>query len=183
MCSHPVPLLCSLQRAQAILEMEQGFATTSTVVFVLLQIETVKFALDWQRRLSAEGGRTFITAFYKTAFIANSPYADEFRGLGEAATEAKLAQLKKPYTKWRSGAWKVVTARNRLLKLYNMVSLLLPPTRCSAYLLRRLLAAVHAHYWCSLDPPSSSTPRGPSAISFEDAPARLSPSGINLMHS
>ena len=88
---------------------------------MLLQVETVKFALDWQRQLATEGGRSAITAFYKSAFVTSSAYAEEFAGLSDAAAKTKFAQLQRLYRKWCAGAWQAVTARNHLLKLYNMV--------------------------------------------------------------
>ncbi|KZT72864.1 hypothetical protein DAEQUDRAFT_550516 [Daedalea quercina L-15889] len=115
--------LCS--RYTGIAANEAGSETYNVVVSVLLQIETVKFAIDWEARRALPGGKKWIGAFFKLMFMQDPSYADAFAGLTERQAEKRFTELKEVYSKWRNKAGHVVTARNRLLKLYNTVR---PPT-------------------------------------------------------
>ena len=108
---------------QAISEIQSGSATSNAITRILLQIETIKFASEWQDQISSKGSRKSTSAFYKAAFICDSDFAHHFHGLVEPAVESKLKELTSDYNKWRNKVGKVVTARNRLLRLYDMVSI------------------------------------------------------------
>lgn len=171
--------LASLIFVQAITVMQNG-NVDSVVTFVLLQIEAVKFAMDWQYVLSAKGGRKFISAFYKTAFMEESSFSHHFHGLTDDEIVHKFKTLKAVFQQWRRSAGQVVTARNRLLRLYGTVSYQLPciislvhalPTRNDVVGL--ILCVSSSELQSSLIPP------GPSRISSRVAPTSSYPSGSN----
>ncbi|EPS93627.1 hypothetical protein FOMPIDRAFT_1079522, partial [Fomitopsis schrenkii] len=85
---------------------------------VLIQIETVKFALDWQAHLAADGGRKVISTFYRSAFMQDPEFTHHFVSLTEDAAKAKLSQLSRDFAKWRNRTGPLVSARNRRLRLY-----------------------------------------------------------------
>ena len=87
-------------------------------------METIKFATEWQEHLSGKGVRKRITAFYRMAFMRDSDFSYHFEGLTESAVESKLKELTSEYNQWRNKIGRVVTARNRLLRLYDMVGCL-----------------------------------------------------------
>ncbi|EPT01930.1 hypothetical protein FOMPIDRAFT_1119361, partial [Fomitopsis schrenkii] len=58
--------------------------------------------------------------FYRNAFMQDPEFAHRFVGLTEDAGKTKLSQLSRDFAKWRNRAGQLVSARNRLLKLYNM---------------------------------------------------------------
>ncbi|KAH9931909.1 uncharacterized protein B0H18DRAFT_988571 [Fomitopsis serialis] len=117
-------------RHKALTSADMGNRANNCVVFVLRQIETIKFALDWQDRGALPGGKKWISDFYKTAFIEDPAFVDEFQGITENAIKVKLRELEEPFKRWRNSARHTVTARNRLLRLYNMFGfgVLLDPT-------------------------------------------------------
>lgn len=115
---------------------QMGHVTNTAVSFVLLQIETIKFATDWHARHARPGGKKRIGTFFRTTFMQDRAVAHEFEGLAEPAKAEKLKQLAARFATWRNTARLTVTTRNRLLRLYNTVSAsphrpVMPLTSCA----------------------------------------------------
>lgn len=79
---------------------------------VITQIESLKFALDWNSQKHK-------AAFYRSMFVFSHPSAAKLR---DATTQEILAACKGPYaaqyTQWKRKNEPLVTARNRLLRMY-----------------------------------------------------------------
>ncbi|TFY55391.1 hypothetical protein EVJ58_g8282 [Rhodofomes roseus] len=126
-------------RHKGLTSTESGNIAGNAMIMVLRQIETIKFAVDWQARGALPGGKKWISDFYKATFMQDPSFATEFQGLTEGAIKQKLQQLEPVFAKWRSSAGHTVTARNRLLKMYNTFgpAVLLDPTWQVNTLVRR----------------------------------------------
>lgn len=87
---------------------------------VLLQVETLKFAIDWSRK-TGKGSKNEKTRFYKHLFLQQHDIAP----LAKDKTARELDDLietrfSESFTTWRRQHERVVTARNRLLQMYNV---------------------------------------------------------------
>lgn len=96
-------------------------SANSTVIFILAQIDHLKFAIDWQARREMPGGKKWATHFFKTTFLQDPDIAPQLDGLTSAAIEAKWEQLQPTYKTWYNTARHAISARGRLLRLYNTV--------------------------------------------------------------
>ncbi|KAI0071213.1 hypothetical protein K474DRAFT_1669222 [Panus rudis PR-1116 ss-1] len=79
-------------------------------------IEAIKFASDWSATVGS-GSRNWKNTFYKTTFLRTANVSID---LGDAEIANLLSgDLKTEYSTWRRQQERKVTARNRLLHLYN----------------------------------------------------------------
>lgn len=85
-------------------------------------IDVLKFAIEWNEKSEAAGGKTWKGKYRDAAFekeCAAEIASLEARFVG-SLLRAKRSTLKKKFTNKHE---KIVTARNHLLRLYMMVSL------------------------------------------------------------
>jgi len=143
-------------RHRAITSADMGNAATSILMFILLQIEAIKFASDWQARHATPGGKKAISAFYHRAFMREPAYAGHFTGLTELGASKRLEELQDDYKPWRNATGHIITARNRLLRLFCTFgpAVLLDPTWAVEGLVRgrsRLFVPVWDHVVSRVD--------------------------------
>ena len=88
------------------------------------QIEALKFAMDWAR-LSGKGSALVKRCFYQDVFCAQENIKYLVEGLAEQERIEMLdkdGELGAMFTQWKRTNERVVTGRNRLLTMYNIVS-------------------------------------------------------------
>ncbi|KZT05157.1 uncharacterized protein LAESUDRAFT_656727, partial [Laetiporus sulphureus 93-53] len=85
-------------------------------------VEMIKFAIDWNLRTSQPGGKLWVGQFFTAAFQADPLYNEHFAALSEMEAAAKMKTLDRQYKQWKQTNAHIVTARNRLLKMYDTVS-------------------------------------------------------------
>lgn len=82
------------------------------------QVEAIKFAIEWRRKGTTRGGKSYKTDFLLKAFRQDSTYVD-VRPDSQMDTQAAY---KKALKNFKSQHMKTITARNYLLRLYENVS-------------------------------------------------------------
>ena len=88
------------------------------------QIEALKFAMDWAN-LSGKGSSLVKRRFYQDVFCAQKNMHYLVEGLTEeerAEMLGKNGELEVMFTQWKRTNERLVTGRNRLLAIYNIVS-------------------------------------------------------------
>ncbi|KAL6306784.1 hypothetical protein BKA93DRAFT_139265 [Sparassis latifolia] len=117
-------------RHTAIAQKTNETHANSCIYHILSQIETIKFARDWQARSFQAGGKAWVSKFYASVFQDDPKYKPGFDGLTWEARETRLEALDAEFKKWKRDNEHIVTARNRLLKLYNTfgAAVLVDPT-------------------------------------------------------
>ncbi len=104
-------------------ELKLGHVATTWLHHVLTQIESLRFAQDW-RNVTGPGSLKRKTTFYKAAYaLTLGDLTDE---LSQIEMEHLVTnQYLRAYKRWRREVMEpIVTGRNRLLSLYDNVSLL-----------------------------------------------------------
>ncbi|KAH9919027.1 uncharacterized protein B0H18DRAFT_1029452 [Fomitopsis serialis] len=156
-----------LQLRHTALVTTQSAHTAHTAVHrILLQIDTIKFATDWQARQQLPRGKKWTTTFFRTSFMQDPAFSHEFLGLTENAANARFALLSPQFKTWRNSARLTISSRNRLLKMYNTFgpAVLLDPIWAATSLVRGrsrafipVLDAI-AHHLDNADPSSLPSP-------------------------
>ena len=103
--------------------MANAEAGSSYVARITQAVEILKFAKDWNAP-QGEGSKRAKSEFYIRAFQTSPPYIDMYRDVQENKRPHILEEHKQAFATWKKRNEIVVTARNRLLSLYNAVSLL-----------------------------------------------------------
>ncbi|EPT02150.1 hypothetical protein FOMPIDRAFT_88811 [Fomitopsis schrenkii] len=86
-----MPSYCSpLTPSKALTASMLGETANYTLVFVLSQIDHLKFAVDWQFRGRMPGGKKRATQFFQTLFMQDPNIAPHFVGLSSTAMQAKI---------------------------------------------------------------------------------------------
>ncbi|EKM55872.1 uncharacterized protein PHACADRAFT_121833 [Phanerochaete carnosa HHB-10118-sp] len=107
-----------IQRHQVIGEMVDNEVGSAYIAGAIQVIEILKFAMDWNGT-RGEGSKRGKTQFYIRAFQNCPPYAEAYRTLGDKERRTVLEEHKNAFATWKKRNEIVVTARNRLLTLYN----------------------------------------------------------------
>jgi hypothetical protein len=102
------------------LQSEANHSGATFIATLLYQIETIKFAVDWEKRGSGAGGKNWKSKWYKTAFQLT--HANAFDNLTRLEKEEKMSDMAAQYAKWVRDNEDAVTARNRLVTMYTKVS-------------------------------------------------------------
>ncbi|EPT02956.1 hypothetical protein FOMPIDRAFT_1047325 [Fomitopsis schrenkii] len=108
------------ERHKALTTTLLGNTANTIVSFILYQVDNIKFAADWQECRGMPGGKKWASAFFKTAFIQDPNIAPEFLGLTGPATQRHFNALAPRFKSWRTATRHAISARGRLLRLYNM---------------------------------------------------------------
>lgn len=86
-----------------------------------MHIDVLKFASLWAR-IEGNGSGHFKTSFYQQTFIAHANLHAQFDGLSPRQRSHLIStDYKEQYKTWRNRMNAVVNARNRFLRLYNLV--------------------------------------------------------------
>jgi hypothetical protein len=102
------------------LQFEANHSGATFIATLLYQIETIKFAVDWEKWGSGAGGKNWKSKWYKTVFQLT--HANAFDNLTRLEKEEKMSNMAAQYTKWVCDNEDAVTARNRLVTMYTKVS-------------------------------------------------------------
>ena len=106
--------------------MESFLLGQSFPKFLIRQLEAIKFASDWRQRSKRPGIKKFKRDFVQRTF-EDDPTHSELRSDGTAEEQDVY---KKNFSAFKLKHSKMITARNYLLQLYELVSVL---TICSVF--------------------------------------------------
>lgn len=90
--------------------------------YVMNQVASIKFDMDWEIMGNGKGGTKRKTSFYQGAFYVERGGQSDHPNIGKKA-KALAANNKAEYEKWRRRLGEVLTARNRAKGAYQEVSL------------------------------------------------------------
>ncbi len=107
--------------SQSLEEMTSSFSGNSWLMHVLKQIEVLKFACDWQAK-TGPGSKNEKAKFYRTMFALQSDVQAVFSHLSDKEIGRLIKEkYADDFKLWKRRNEGFVTARNRLLTMYNLV--------------------------------------------------------------
>jgi hypothetical protein len=110
---------------ETLLKTEKKVVGNTWVYTTLVQVQTLEFTIQYNYLAQGRGGAAWKAKFNQGTFQESDRYRHLFSGLRPAEKEAKMKTMEMEFQEWTNLTKEKVTRRNRLLSMYQLVSVLI----------------------------------------------------------